>query len=457
MPDKHVPVKQKTAYHGWVPLNPEVHKAFLDLKLGAARKRKDSKAVLIQPVADFAKAIYDDSFMRETIHKIFRQVNKDPKWAARSYVADDYPTFLYLLDVIVQEAPAYYKATRESDGEIIGEPIGVPLYLVFDLLSNTSAAYTLFCYPPFNDALKTLLDYWGTYLQSTNSNYTLNTTAEGWFGQIATQDFVPYLYPLTFDETYVSPDSSADNKGYTSWDAFFTRDFQTGARPINPSYDSSLIYNACESTTLQYRTNVQLHDTFWLKDQNYSLYDMVGGHPAIAEKFEGGTVYQAFLSPQDYHRWHSPVKGTIVTYETIPGSVLPGTYYAVLPDDGSPGNDGLEKGDPHGALIRSQPWLTVSSTRAVIFIQADNADIGLMCFIGVGMAEVSTCDVTVTEGQSVDVGDELGMFHFGGSSHALIFGPQAKLTFEDPDGNPLEENTHYWINTQIGKVEASGA
>jgi hypothetical protein len=33
------------------------------------------------------------------------------------------------------------------------------------------------------------------------------------------------------------------------------------------------------------------------------------GH-AYAEKFVGGTVYQAFLSRADYHRWHSPVKGT---------------------------------------------------------------------------------------------------------------------------------------------------
>jgi len=30
------------------------------------------------------------------------------------------------------------------------------------------------------------------------------------------------------------------------------------------------------------------------------------------DHFVGGTVYQAFLSALNYHRWHAPVAGTIV-------------------------------------------------------------------------------------------------------------------------------------------------
>lgn len=360
----------------------------------------------------------------------------------------NFETLLHLLDVIIQEPPAYYKAER-ADGTVIGEPIGVPMYLVFDMLSNTSAAYDLFRYDPFNTALQELLNSWGIYLKSSSSNTTLTSAEGGWFSPEAMADFVPYIKPLSFEATYVCPDSSADNKGFESWDAFFTRDLQPAARPILLPDNSYLIHNACESTTLRYATNVQLHDTFWLKDQNYSLYDMLGGNDEDAQPFAGGTVYQAFLSPQDYHRWHSPINGTVTK-----AVVVAGTYYAVLPDDGAPADDDLEEGDPHGALIRSQPWLTVSATRALIFIQSDNADIGLMCFIGVGMAEVSTCEVTVQAGQTVAVGDELGMFHFGGSSHALVFGPQATIAFEDLNDKPIETNNHYWINSVIGKVAA---
>ena len=359
----------------------------------------------------------------------------------------DFKTLLHLIDVVIHEPPAFYKAEREG-GTVIGEPIGVPMYLIFDMLSNTSAAYDVFRYDVFNTALKELLNSWGTYLQSSGSNSTLTTSPEGWFSQESMADFEPYIEPLPFNATYVCPDPSAENKGFESWDAFFTRALQPKARPVLFPDNSTLIHNACESTTLRHRSNVQLHDTFWLKEQEYSLYDILNRNDEDAQQFVGGTVYQAFLSPQDYHRWHSPIKGKITK-----AVVVPGTYYAVLPDGGAPFDDtDLERGDPHGALIRSQPWLTVAATRALIFIQADNADIGLVCFVGIGMAEVSTCEISVTVDQEVAIGDQLGMFHFGGSSHALIFGPQVNITFEDLLDRPIEQGNHYWINTVIGKT-----
>lgn len=68
------------------------------------------------------------------------------------------------------------------------------------------------------------------------------------------------------------------------------------------------------------------------------------------------------------------------------------------------------------------------ATRAVIFIEADNPAIGTMAFIGVGMAEVSTCDITVKEGDHVTKGDQIGMFHYGGSTHCLLFRDGVNVT-----------------------------
>ena len=67
---------------------------------------------------------------------------------------------------------------------------------------------------------------------------------------------------------------------------------------------------------------------------------------------------------------------------------------------------------------------------ALVFIEADNPEIGLMALLFVGMAEVSSNDITVYEGQYVKKGDQLGMFHFGGSTHCLIFRPGVKLRFD---------------------------
>jgi len=47
--------------------------------------------------------------------------------------------------------------------------------------------------------------------------------------------------------------------------------------------------------------------------------------------------------------------------------------------------------------------------------------IGLCASCRWGWRRVSTCDIRVYEGQRVEKGDELGMFHFGGSTHCLIF------------------------------------
>jgi phosphatidylserine decarboxylase len=74
-----------------------------------------------------------------------------------------------------------------------------------------------------------------------------------------------------------------------------------------------------------------------------------------------------------------------------------------------------------GGIGTEQGYITSLAARAIIFIEADNSAIGLMAFIVVGMDEVSTCDITVKEGQHVKKGEETGMFHFGGSSHCLIF------------------------------------
>ena len=69
------------------------------------------------------------------------------------------------------------------------------------------------------------------------------------------------------------------------------------------------------------------------------------------------------------------------------------------------------------------------NTRALIFIEAEDAAIGLLCFVAVGMVEVSSCVVSVKEGQHVKKGDELGFFQFGGSTHCLVFRPGAIREF----------------------------
>ncbi|EAR55358.1 phosphatidylserine decarboxylase precursor [Photobacterium sp. SKA34] len=75
-----------------------------------------------------------------------------------------------------------------------------------------------------------------------------------------------------------------------------------------------------------------------------------------------------------------------------------------------------------------------------------------MCFIAVGMAEVSSCEITVKEGQHLDKGDELGMFHFGGSTHCLVFGPDVKLAFDFHNTIPGLDATNIPVCSRIATV-----
>ena len=83
------------------------------------------------------------------------------------------------------------------------------------------------------------------------------------------------------DEYYV--DKSKPHWGFNSWNDWFTRQVRPEARPIAPG--DNVIVNSSDSFPLQYtglRTgrnpadNVRSQNKFWLKDNLYSLYDMLG-------------------------------------------------------------------------------------------------------------------------------------------------------------------------------------
>lgn len=193
-------------------------------------------------------------------------------------------------------------------------------------------------------------------------------------------------------------DPSADHYGYKSWDDFFTRQLQPSFRPIASPEDDNVVANACESTLYKVARNVHARDKFWIKGQPYSVLDMLAFDDS-ADQFVGGTIYQAFLSALSYHRWHSPISGTIKK-----AYVVDGTYYSepLFEDFAGP-----KAADIHGETT-SQEYISAVATRAIMFIEADNEKIGTMACIAIGMTEVSTCDITVKEGQKVKKGDELG-------------------------------------------------
>ena len=175
-----------------------------------------------------------------------------------------------------------------------------------------------------------------------------------------------------------------------------------------------MIVNVCESVPYALTTDVQRQDTFWIKSQPYSLEDMLA-HDEAVDAFVGGTVYQAFLSANNYHRWHSPVAGTVVR-----AFLQDGTYYSEADSEGS---DATEP-------MNSQSYLAHVAARAILLIEADDPAIGLVAVVPVGMVEVSSCVIAPAKpGYHLAKGEDLGHFQFGGSTYCLVLQPGAVVDF----------------------------
>jgi len=285
------------------------------------------------------------------------------------------------------------------------------------LTQDINSGHAAFLDPDVNKMLKKVLNEWGKYLKTPESAGVLGDHDAGWFGKVGYSDLMavanaPYQTQHKFEDMYIC-DPSQKHYGFTSWDDFFTRKVHDSARPVASPDDDSVVANACESKVYNVASDVRFRDKFWIKGQPYSVVDMLANDP-LAPHFNGGTVYQAFLSALSYHRWHSPVTGVVKK-----AYVVDGTYFS---EPLLPGDEGdLSQAIASEGISMAQGYLTALATRAIIFIEADNPAIGLMVFVGIGMDEVSTCEITVQEGQHIKKGDETGMFHFGGSSHVLLF------------------------------------
>lgn len=371
---------------GWLPASQDA----LEDWLARHRQRVEAKGQDIElhpAVADFQRLIASDPVVGMYVSRMIAQVPETRSYSKRHLVDPD--QMLRLINEVLTMAP-----------EFGGQNVTLPLGAILDWTMGTPAGFAAFRDPKVNAALEKILTAWCQYLNSPESLYVLNDSPSGWTSDAARRAIGIEQY---------EHDPADPHWGFTSWNDFFTRQFRDGARPVAAPDDDDVIVAACESTPFSIRTDVKRRDKFWLKTQPYSLADMLADGEAV-EEFAGGTVYQAFLSATNYHRWHSPVAGTIVR-----AYLVEGTYYS---EADSLGSDSLEP-------THSQGYLAHVAARAVFLIRADNPAIGLVGFVPVGMSEVSSCLIhpSIEPGHHVVKGDELGHFQFGGSTHCLIFGP----------------------------------
>ncbi|MFN9623895.1 MAG: phophatidylserine decarboxylase associated domain-containing protein [Cyanobacteriota bacterium] len=325
----------------------------------------------------------------------------------------DLDTLLHGFNHILDQAPQFI------DNDLVGLPFSA-LIVSIDATLEGSALLRL---PMFNEKMKAILQEWALFLTSPKSAIGFSKEGEQWLSPTAKKQYA-------FDQW---KKDSPTLPYWKSWDSFFTRQFidPSKQRPIAGKDTNQIVICPNDGSLFCWESQVQKKDVFWLKGMPYSLDDIFSSpDPAqnkaikelrLSEMFEGGYVFQTYLNPYNFHRWWVPVNGKVL----FDPMVIPGCFFSklVLPDYG-------------GATTASTPYLAEANARGLIVFETE--DYGRVCCLPLGMSEVSTVqfDKAMKKGAVVKKGQEMGMFHYGGSSFVVIYQdlPDKKLVFMDGHG-----------------------
>ena len=211
----------------------------------------------------------------------------------------------------------------------------------------------------------------------------------------------------------------SDISTYASFNDFFTRALQPGARPLA---QADLICPV-DGAISQFGP-ISGDQIFQAKGHRYSTTALVGGDATLAATFENGSFATLYLSPKDYHRIHMPCDGRLLQMIYVPGDL-----FSVNP-----------------TTARGVPGLFARNERVVCVFESTNGPVrqnfvlvlvgativGSMATVWHGVVnpprlpDVKTWDYA---DQKVELkqGDEMGRFLLG-STVVMLF-PKAALQF----------------------------
>ncbi|KAJ7899839.1 phosphatidylserine decarboxylase-domain-containing protein [Mycena leptocephala] len=184
---------------------------------------------------------------------------------------------------------------------------------------------------------------------------------------------------------------------FKTFNQFFYRKLKPSARPTEQPDNPYRLVSAADCRFMAFES-VSEATRLWIKGREFTVARLLGdAYKHEADRYTGGALAIFRLAPQDYHRFHVPVDGTIgnMTY-------IAGEYYTVNPQ-----------------AIRTA--LDVYGENARKIVPIDSPQFGRVMAVCVGAMMVGSIETTVKEGETVKRGQELGYFAFGGSTIVLLF------------------------------------
>ncbi|KAF0388835.1 phosphatidylserine decarboxylase proenzyme [Gigaspora margarita] len=216
-------------------------------------------------------------------------------------------------------------------------------------------------------------------------------------------------------------------ESFKNFNEFFYRKLKPDARKCDSPEDPRVLVSPADCRMMCFPT-INDATEIWIKGDTFTVSRLLGNEE-MGKEFEGGSLGIFRLAPQDYHRFHIPVEGTLSEPFEIPGE-----YYTVNP-----------------MAIRSELDVYCLNKRAVSYI--DSPQFGKVAFVAIGAMMVGSIRFTSKPNTYVKRVDEHGYFAFGGSTVVLLFQKGRMLFDEDILENsrePLE--TLVKVGMHVGKA-----
>uniref|UniRef100_J3L822 Phosphatidylserine decarboxylase proenzyme 2 n=1 Tax=Oryza brachyantha TaxID=4533 RepID=J3L822_ORYBR len=185
-------------------------------------------------------------------------------------------------------------------------------------------------------------------------------------------------------------------ESFKTFNEFFIRQLKPGARPI-ASYEEDTIATCAADSRLMAFSSVDESTRLWIKGRKFSIEGLLG-NDLHSNAFCNGSLVIFRLAPQDYHRFHVPVSGTLEKFVEIPGCL-----YTVNP-----------------IAVNSKYCNVFTENKRVVSI-ISTSEFGKVAFVAIGATMVGSITFLKEKGDHVRKGDEFGYFSFGGSTVICVF------------------------------------
>ncbi|MBX7197247.1 MAG: archaetidylserine decarboxylase [Sandaracinaceae bacterium] len=202
-------------------------------------------------------------------------------------------------------------------------------------------------------------------------------------------------------------DCEVPERGFRSFNEFFSRPLREGARPLDADPDAML----CPADgKLEDEGPIEEGASFRVKGRRYDVGELLGS-ATDAGRFAGGRFAVVYLSPRDYHRVHAPVAGRVTHARHIGGTLFPVNRIGLehVPNLFAK-NERIavhQRSERHGEVVTILVGAMVVGGIALAFDPAVRSN------QGTALGERRYDDVTLARG------DELGRFLLGSTAIVL--------------------------------------